>query len=798
MVQLIVSNEPLDMSEKPSMSFQVQDIADIESRQGDYTYEFSVPDTQKNRRLLKRSHYIYGAPYQYIEAWFRTSSDVKKGFIQVAEYDGEFKVNFFAGNSNWISLIGEKLLSDLDLTRFNHIYSRANVVNSFSRTEGYIYPYMKAESGFDRELYVGKLGSLNTSTSDWISFDDLSGDFYNQGKYEAPFYTADEDYSISVVLYLDVTAISGSTTIGIYKRGGGINYQGLDTQSVNSTGQYTFRWSGELEEGISIGSYLLIASGSITIGTNSYLAISTSFVDLENINFRDLTPAMYVHSVVKTIFQEIGFKMTGSFLQNADYNRMIIPFSGSTFGISDAVAIDKSIFVGLTGTFQANSPEEAIFWSDFSSPYYINTVSLFPNPSYQADGDYSVDIEVNLVVEDSGGSADIEIRKNGTDILSELATDGLHTVSTTVTSGDTITVYITTGTYLDLGVNTYFKVTGINNIVENTEVIASGLLPDMKQIDLIKYLFVTFGIIPEVDDFSNTIKMTEFRQVRQNATEDWSQKYLSEYELDFYDFSSNYNRLNNFNYKSYDDDRRMENYLSRNKRAYGDGFIELENIFLMGEGTLFENEFVATWFDEITVLEESAHICNFVRDKEPRILFVVPNALVADFASFTEINIDDEAYAVTNIAWAYFTKHKLGTDLDNFTTNLAYTMPTILNPNGFGMLSKYWDDYAGVLSRPKLLKATFRLTLKDIITLDYTKRKYIEAENITGYYFLNRIRSYDYDSNIAECELVLIDDLDLEDEAILTTQSEETPSDLILQEQNDFILQEQNDFIEQQ
>jgi len=253
MVQLIVNNEPLDLLEKPAMSMQVSDITDIESRQGDFTQEFELPATQKNRRLLKRSHYIYGSPYQLIDSWIRSGTDVKRGFIQVVEYDKTFRVNFFAGNSNWIAMIGDRMLSDLDLTRFNHIYNTANVIASFSNTEGYIYPYLSAFSGVDREAFVGLLYSVSTIVSMWIAWDDISSEYFNEGQYEAPFYTLEDDHSLSIYCVLDVTAITGSSTIGIYKRLPG-GYVGLKTQVVNSTGTYTFKYSGDFDKSDAVGS----------------------------------------------------------------------------------------------------------------------------------------------------------------------------------------------------------------------------------------------------------------------------------------------------------------------------------------------------------------------------------------------------------------------------------------------------------------------------------------------------------------------------------------------------------------
>ena len=51
MVELIVNNEGLDLLDTDiQVSFQVNDIGKIETRQGDYSFEFELPGTQKNRR----------------------------------------------------------------------------------------------------------------------------------------------------------------------------------------------------------------------------------------------------------------------------------------------------------------------------------------------------------------------------------------------------------------------------------------------------------------------------------------------------------------------------------------------------------------------------------------------------------------------------------------------------------------------------------------------------------------------------------------------------------------------------
>jgi hypothetical protein len=789
MVQIIVDNEALDLTEAPVMSFQVADISDIESRQGDFTYEFEVPATQRNRKLLRRSHTIFGSPYEYIEAWFRTSADVKKGFIQVMEYKDRFRVNFFSGNANWIALIGDKMLSDLNLSVWDHTYDVATIVASFSNTEGYIYPLIRAYSGPDREAFAGLLADVQfNSVEGYIEWDDLSGDFYNQGLYESPFYTLDGDYNLSISLKVVVQSFSGtSAPLTIVKKALG-GYIGLTSVNITSTGTYVLRLSTTLLENDAIGIYLDTTGGeNITIDSDgSYVFFSTSFTDLENIDIKDLFPAVYVHSIIKQIFQEISFKLAGSFLQNADYRRMIVPFSGTVFARSGGFVIERSIYLGLAAPVTVT--DQTVIFDDEASPFFV--CDLYISPRYYANGNYTVKVEALITADaQTSSSTDLMIYKNSVAQDTETFTGNPYVelyAEFAVTAGDVIEIFAdSTGGDLTIGADSWWKITADPLVGEDEDVTTSLVVPEMKQIDLIKYVFVSLGVIPVVDDFSKTLTLTEFRSVKQKTPEDWSSKLAGKYEIDFYEFSNKYGKRNDFKYQENDEDKNLDNYLSRNNSGYGDGKIQLDNVFLTGDTTVFESDFLPVWFDEFTINEKTAHLSEFIRDKKPRILFVVPDALIADFSDFSEILVEDNAYSLTHIAWAYFTKYKLGSDLDQFDTNLSYTMPEILNGNGHGILSKYWDDYAGILNRPKMLIAPFKLSLKDIIDLDYTRRKYVEGENITGYYFLNKIRDYDFDGGIAECELMLIDNLDITDQVLLL--QEQGTDNLLLEDGFDYL-----------
>ena len=79
MVELLVNNEGLDLGKAEiKVSFQVNDIGQLETRQGDFSYEFELPGTQKNRRLLNRPEGINANPYNRIPCTLKNGNELKR------------------------------------------------------------------------------------------------------------------------------------------------------------------------------------------------------------------------------------------------------------------------------------------------------------------------------------------------------------------------------------------------------------------------------------------------------------------------------------------------------------------------------------------------------------------------------------------------------------------------------------------------------------------------------------------------------------------------------------------------
>ena len=152
MVELIVNNEALDLlpSEVISLTMAVNDLASIESREGNYSNKFKVPATSNNNRILG-----YPSEINFVSGFKPTRSrdakitinglDIQYGSIQVEQYsqtDNEFNVSFFSGNTEWADDISDKVLQQIDLSKYDHLYLPINVSSSFANTSGYIYPFI--------------------------------------------------------------------------------------------------------------------------------------------------------------------------------------------------------------------------------------------------------------------------------------------------------------------------------------------------------------------------------------------------------------------------------------------------------------------------------------------------------------------------------------------------------------------------------------------------------------------------------------------------------------------------------
>ncbi|UPT66917.1 MAG: hypothetical protein M0D57_21230 [Sphingobacteriales bacterium JAD_PAG50586_3] len=152
-VTLFIENEAADLAaETPiALTFQVHDITELESRQGNYSNEFELPLTAKNRRLLGFPNAIASTsniPYTKINALLSINGlQSLPGFLIVEEVTtDEAKCTFYSGNTGFFEALGNATLNDLDLSTYNHYWDLAgtnNVFDNKANTNGFTYPIIE-------------------------------------------------------------------------------------------------------------------------------------------------------------------------------------------------------------------------------------------------------------------------------------------------------------------------------------------------------------------------------------------------------------------------------------------------------------------------------------------------------------------------------------------------------------------------------------------------------------------------------------------------------------------------------
>jgi hypothetical protein len=129
-----------------ALSYAVNTLTDLKSVQGNISNSISLPDTANNRRALGYPEDLNfnGAsvirkkqPCRYVQNGVDV---IPQGNLRiVGASKGSLKIVISSGNTDFFDLLTGKL-RDLNLSTYDHTWNFNNVINSRTRTDGYIYP----------------------------------------------------------------------------------------------------------------------------------------------------------------------------------------------------------------------------------------------------------------------------------------------------------------------------------------------------------------------------------------------------------------------------------------------------------------------------------------------------------------------------------------------------------------------------------------------------------------------------------------------------------------------------------
>lgn len=523
----------------------------------------------------------------------------------------------------------------------------------------------------------------------------------------------------------------------------------------------------------------------------------------------DWFPATFGSTVMRQIFEELGFKIDGSFVDSVFFDKMSLPFSNSKFFKSEEF-IDLN--TAIVGRLDATGPQlfspggaftTVILDQDIpnaNSPNLQDKKNLWDTGTFRYTADLILEVElfITIVASSQMGPADFDLRVlvNGTttnftfsgtfsgtpDNVLNISRTGASAIALTPGdfleiqmrntdgSGDAFRVEVsqisvTTGERTE----TIVKVIPRKTIAVGETINLAATLPNMKQTDFLKTIIFQHGLLPITDAFSKTVSFIFFNDIKKNITEsvDWSSKLdKSNTEIiKFTELVNNFARVNEVGYKDNTTDFNLVDYLEQTKEVYGSGVIDIDNDFLKDRKSLFTSAFTPTfqassfinlstgslYLPLIKLYEDSSATTTSI-DSGFRIGYLLGETDVIDFAFESTSSIDFTGTILTEVPYFFFHKTDFGSFLNSFPFTMSFDQPKDGTAFGDSLLEAHYRDYVKILQAPRFLRAFFDLNQIDILNLDFSKPIFLDQYR--SYFYINKVTQFKGDARTTEVELI--------------------------------------------
>jgi hypothetical protein len=482
----------------------------------------------------------------------------------------------------------------------------------------------------------------------------------------------------------------------------------------------------------------------------------------------EIIPALYIPDIMTAIFKGIGYKLDGTMLDRALYKKSVIPFVNEQWGYSDEFARSKSFYAfigsdaipdiiasGATVKYNFKRKEKALEGITYSSPLFD-----------LGNDRYTIDVPVNIRISFSVDAPDLKpskpdlfIKKNGVTVSTTLAG---FTVSynTVLAAGDYIEFYIKNNAASPNGIRCTAYGIVSKDLPFGGEIYPETLLPDMLQVDFVKWIMFRFASVMSIDRFSKTVYINQFNDLKNNDVDDWSNKVdlSKDINTNYNELVANYGQRNIASYLEDDTDTLLTNYNSNNTYVFGSGVFDIDNDYIENESDIYQAPFAGTFLNNTFGTNQLLipYIPRYlvgetdVNIPVPRILTVYGMVDITNISNGTSISI--LGTAMDEIPFSYFYKNSLGFYVDNFKESLSFGIQNVQVPNDLGAFETDYQDMIRIFNKPEIVSCYLRINQIDLSNLNFLKKKYIEG--LGGYFYLNLIDEYDGSGDSVRCELI--------------------------------------------
>lgn len=262
-----------------------------------------------------------------------------------------------------------------------------------------------------------------------------------------------------------------------------------------------------------------------------------------------------------------------------------------------------------------------------------------------------------------------------------------------------------------------------SGLVFGSQLNPSQCLPNIKQNDFLKDTCVRYCILPFVDEDNKIVYLKPFGDILDNIPNavDWSDKVDETNEPKINFKIGDYAQRNLYKHK---EDKFVPNI------PYGsDSLFTISNLNLPVEKTIYESPFAPsetqTKLDTSEMIYIDLHDGNgFNNDIQPRTCYIRHVNRSIDYTDGTSTTS-----VTTDVPHTWFIS-------DDRTYSAGWQKT---------LLTDYSTQLIGILQTPKVLTIDIRLTLIDILKLNYFYPVYLKQYN--SYFFISEIEQFDYTSN---------------------------------------------------
>lgn len=173
-----INGEYLDFNGDIEIERKIKAFENIVNTDGDLSFEFEIQDTARNRRILKFPYADVSSKrvYQKVDCEIinDVGSSVSIGYIRIERHVGNvFYCSYFGGNTVWMNEMTGNL-GDINLSEFDVEQSESEIIASWSRDYGIVYPLIDS-------------GILSTRMYANLVIEDFSPGFYVKNIFKKAF-----------------------------------------------------------------------------------------------------------------------------------------------------------------------------------------------------------------------------------------------------------------------------------------------------------------------------------------------------------------------------------------------------------------------------------------------------------------------------------------------------------------------------------------------------------------------------------------------------------------------------------